>query len=270
MVRSALSVGTLAVILGCAYESPVAIIPVEIVNGNAVTAVRIGDEQIDVIVDTGGLGGIAISPRDLERLNVRFTGDSIERTDSAGDTFEARAFFVPELFLGGHRFSEVPGFERISSTSGFAGGPPMNVVGRALLHDFTVVVDYANGEIRLYSPEQARNVCGTLTSELIEKEDDILALSIETDGGPMLALMDTGATYSFVQSKVVATRKLKTADDLYSTNTLQIGDRDFGPLEMVVLPINGAPEIDALVGANFFLNHKVCFDYGGRTVSFLD
>jgi predicted aspartyl protease len=262
--------GTSSVLLGCAFQSPVAIIPVEIVNGNAVTSARIGDEQIDVIVDTGGLGGIAISPEDLKRLKVIFTGDSIERTDSAGDTFESRAFVVPELFLGGHRFAAIPGFERVGSASGFAGGPPMNVLGRALLHDFTVVVDYPNGEIRLYSPDQAKNVCGTLTSELIEMEDDILALHIQTDGGQMLALMDTGATYSFVQSKVVASRKLKTVDDFYRTRTFRVGVRDFGPLEMVVLPINGAPEIDALVGANFFSNHEVCFDYSGRMVSFLD
>ena len=86
----------------------------------------------------------------------------------------------------------------------------------------------------------------------------------------MLALMDAGATYSFVQSKVVASRNLSTVDDFYTTKTMRIGDRDFGPLEMVVLPINGAPEIDALIGGYFFSRHKVCFDYGNLTVSFLD
>ena len=146
----------------------------------------------------------------------------------------------------------------------------MNVLGRSLLHEFTVVVDYPDGEIRLYSADQAKSVCGSLTSELIEKEDDILALSIETDGGQMLALMDTGATYSFVQSKVVASRNLDTVDDFYRTGTLRVGRRDFGPLEMVVLPINGAPDIDALIGANFFASHEVCFDYSGLSVSIDD
>ena len=266
LVRNSL-LGALLVLLGCASQTPVAVIHVEIVDGNPITSARIGDERIDVVVDTGGLGGMAISPADLERLTVTFTGKTIERTDAAGDTFESRVFIVPELFLGGHRFEEVEGFERIGSSGGFAGGPPMNVLGRALLHDFTVVVDYPNGEIRLYSPDQSRSVCGPSTSKLVEKDDNILALPFETDGGQMLALMDTGATYSFVQKEVVASRNLSTVDDFYRTSAFRVGGRDFGPLEMVVFPINGAPQIDALVGANFFSRHAVCFDYPGRKVS---
>ncbi|HZD10434.1 MAG TPA: hypothetical protein VE553_03760 [Candidatus Binatia bacterium] len=257
-------------LFGCVFEGPVAIIPVEIVNGNPVTTAKIGDELVDVVVDTGGFGGIAISPEDLQRLNVRFTGKSVERTDSAGNLFESRAFVIPALFLGGHRFTKISGFERVGASSGFAGGAPMNVLGRAVLHDFTVVVDYPNGEIRLYRPGQARKVCGAVTSELIEMQNDMLALPIQTDGGQMLALMDTGATYSFVQSKVVAARKLRTVDDSYRTKTLRIRDRDLGPLDMVALPIEGAPEIDAFIGTNFFSNYKVCFDYSGRRVSFID
>ncbi len=269
LVRCAL-LGTILVLLGCASQPPVAVIRVEIVNGNPTTSVRIGDEHIDVVVDTGGLGKIAISSEDLERISVTFTGGSIERTDAAGDTFESRVFIVPELFLGGHRSEEVEGFERIASSGGFAGGPPMNVLGRALMHDFTVVVDYPNGEIRLYSPDQSRKVCGPSISELIERDDNILVLPVETDGGRMLALMDTGATYSFIQKKVVTSRKLSTVDDLYTTSAFRVGSRDFGPLEMVVLPISGAPQIDALVGTNFFSRHAVCFDYRGRKVSIFD
>ena len=82
--------------------------------------------------------------------------------------------------------------------------------------------------------------------------------------------MDTGATFSFVQSKVIASRNLRAVDDFYTTSTLLVGDRDFGPLEMVVLPIDGAPGIDAFIGANFFSRQKVCFDYSSQTVSFLD
>lgn len=270
MVRYASLLWTLAVLAGCATSSPVAIIPVTIVQGNAVTTARIGDETVDLVVDTGGLGGVAISPEDLGRLKITFTGESIERTDAAGDIFKSRAFVVPELILGGHRFLNVNGFERIGSSSGFAGGSPINVLGRGLLHKFTVVVDYPNGQIRLYSQDDAASVCGTLTSEMIEKDDDMLALSVGTDGGQMLALMDTGATFSFVQTRVVTSRNLQVIDGLYTTNTFKVGNRDVGPLEMVALQIDGAPAIDALIGANFFSQHTVCFDYSRRRISMLD
>ncbi len=268
--KSTLLLGASVVLLGCASPRPVAVIQVEIVNGNPVTTARIGDEQIDVIVDTGGLGGIAISSDDLDRLDVMFTGETVVRTDALGSTFESRAYVVAEIIIGGKRFVNVGGFERTSSASGVAGGPPMNVLGRGLLHDYTVVVDYPDGEIRLYSRDHAGSICGAFAIDLIEMEDDILAAPIEADGGQMLVLMDTGATYSFVQREVVASRELETTDGIYRTGNFSIGGRDFGPLEMVVMPINGAPEIDALIGANFFTRHKACFDYGGRKVSILD
>ncbi len=239
-------------------------------HGNPVTSASIGDEQIDVIVDTGGLGVIAVSPVDLERLAVTFTGETIQRTDAAGDTFESREFIVPEMLLGGHRFQNVKGFERIGAAGGFAGGRPVNVLGRGLLHDYTVVVDYPGGEIRLYSPDQSRSVCGPPTSELIERDDEILAVPIESDGGRLLALMDTGATYSFIQSDVVDSRNLSTTDQVYRTRSFRLGGRDFGPLEMVSLPIDGAPQIDAIIGTNFFAGHVVCFDYRDRKFSVLD
>lgn len=270
MARNFLILAASALLLGCVSQVPIAIIPVEIVNGNPVTSARIGDVQIDVVVDTGGLGGIAISSDDLQRLNVNFTGDLVERTDAAGDTFESRAFVVPELFLGGTRFTTVQGFERVGSTNGFAGGAPINVLGRSLLHNYTVIVDYPNGQILLYSGEQGRSICGPATSELAENEDGQSALPIQADGGQMLALLDTGATYSFVQSKVIASRNLQVVDDLYKTDTLRIGDKELGPLDMVVLPIDGAPQIDVILGANFFSQQSVCFDFSRRTVAFLN
>lgn len=268
-IRITLFLAASVILTGCASHNPVAVIPIEILKGNPVATARIGDEQIDVVVDTGGLGRIAISSEDLNRLDVTFTGETVERTDAAGTTFESRAFVVPELILGNSRFVNVSGFERTGSLSGFAGGPPINVLGRTLLHEYTVVVDYPAGEIRLYSSGQARSVCGSVTIDLVEIEGDILALPVEIDGGQMLALMDTGATYSFLQSKVVALREMDAIDGLYETSTLVIGGRDFGPLQMAVLPINGAPDIDMFIGANFFSANKVCFDYRGRKLSIL-
>jgi predicted aspartyl protease len=258
-----------AVASGCASNQPLTVIPIEIIQGNAIASARVGTDPIDLVIDTGGFGGVAIAPEELDRLKVDFTGTSIERTDAAGQSFVSREFVIPELSLGGNQFSSVRGFERTNSASGFAGGEPISVLGRGFLHGFTVVVDYPNGRIELYDAAVGSRVCGPKLSDMTRNEDGHLVLHIQTDGGEMVALMDTGATYSFVQSKLVLSRNLHTVDDMYLTDTLQIGARDFGPLEMVVLPVDGASDIDAFVGANFFSEHKVCFDYINMTVSFL-
>jgi hypothetical protein len=210
-----------AVASGCASNQPLTVIPIEIIQGNAIASARVGTDPIDLVIDTGGFGGVAIAPEELDRLKVDFTGTSIERTDAAGQSFVSRE------------------------------------------------VDYPNGRIELYDAAVGSRVCGPKLSDMTRNEDGHLVLHIQTDGGEMVALMDTGATYSFVQSKLVLSRNLHTVDGMYLTDTLQIGARDFGPLEMVVLPVDGASDIDAFVGANFFSEHKVCFDYINMTVSFL-
>lgn len=56
-------------ITACAPELPIASIPIEIVDGNPITSANVGGQRIDLIIDTGGFGGIAIAPEDLGRLN---------------------------------------------------------------------------------------------------------------------------------------------------------------------------------------------------------
>lgn len=267
MIKLVAGLGVVLALSACAPLRPATVIPIEIVEGNAVTAARIGTETFDLIVDTGGFGGLAIAPKDLSRIQVVFTDTWTERTDAAGDSFKSREFLVPELFIGSRSFKSVHGYERNSSTSGFAGGEPINVLGRAFLQQYTVVVDYPNGRIELYEPNQGASICGEKLSDLFMNQDEHLIVRIQTDAGGMLALMDTGATYSFVQSSVVESREMSIDDDLYTTTMLKIGNRDFGRFEMVVLPIYGAPEIDALIGSNFFARHKVCFDYKNRSLS---
>ncbi len=86
----------------------------------------------------------------------------------------------------------------------------------------------------------------------------------------MIIRMDTGATYSFIQRHVVASRNLDTPDGFFRSRSIRIGGQEFGPLEMVVFPMEGALEIDALIGANFFSSHEVCFDFKERRMSILD
>jgi hypothetical protein len=41
----------------------------------------------------------------------------------------------------------------------------------------------------------------------------------------------------------------------------------FGPQRMVALELPGVPDIEGVIGSNFFASHRVCFDYARGTVS---
>jgi hypothetical protein len=78
---------------------------------------------------------------------------------------------------------------------------------------------------------------------------------------------DTGATYSLVQEAVAVGRGLRLQDDRYATRRLALGSVDMGPHRMVVLELPGVPDIDGVLGSNFFATHRVCFDHERRIVS---
>lgn len=78
---------------------------------------------------------------------------------------------------------------------------------------------------------------------------------------------DTGATYSFVHKAVANARQLTLDDDLYSTQRFAMGNLDAGPMDLVAIELGGIPEVDALIGFNFFEKHRVCFGYQRFTVS---
>ena len=42
---------------------------------------------------------------------------------------------------------------------------------------------------------------------------------------------------------------------------------DAGDMELVAMDLTGVPDLDGLIGFNFFQNHRVCFDYARGTVS---
>jgi hypothetical protein len=38
-------------------------------------------------------------------------------------------------------------------------------------------------------------------------------------------------------------------------------------MQLVAIDLPGLPDLDGLIGYNFFEKHRVCFDYARRTVS---
>jgi hypothetical protein len=245
------------------------VIPVELKGGNNFTTVRIGSVDLKAVIDTGGWHDIGIAPEAVAKLHVRFTGTLTERTDGGGNKFRGREFRIPALQLGGVTYRNILGFERRQAASGDFGGPPLfeALIGRGFLERYTVVVDYPHQRFELYPASRAREVCGPVTATILPNADGFMFSTIQTDDGPMNLGWDTGATYSFVQKSLANARRLGLKDDLYSTRRFAMGQLDAGAMDLVAIDLTGVPDVDGLIGFNFFEKHRVCFDYARRTVS---
>ena len=262
----------LLLLLPCTAPAPseaAVVIPVALEDGNNFATVRINGVKLRTVIDTGGWHAIGIVPDALAKLHVEFTGKTTALADSAGSKYEAREFRIASMQLGGVTFHDVLGFER-RATSGAGGleAPEFDaVIGSDFLEHYTVVVDYPHKRFELHPSGSAQAVCGAATATMLPSEDGIMFSTIHTDSGVMNLGWDTGATYSVLQKTVADLRGLPLKDDFYSTRRFALDHFDAGGMELVSVDMAGVPDLDGLIGYNFFEHHRVCFDYAGHTVS---
>lgn len=244
----------------------VTVIPIRLQGEGHLAIVRIDDISLNAIIDTSGYHAVGISPSALQRLRVRYSSGAVERIDGEGHRFRGREFQIDRLRLGDTVFENVRGFERLEHDSGAFGGSPFEVsIGRDFLQHFTVVIDYPNNQIELHRYRAVPGVCRGSVADLRQSAGGIHYSVVTTADGPMRLAWDTGAAYSIIQQDLVRARGLDSADGRFTTR-LAIGARSLGAHRMIVMSLPGVPDIDGLLGANFFARHRVCVDYGRRQV----
>lgn len=247
----------------CAAQT---VVPLQLEDEDYIATLRIGDAHLKAVLDTSGGYGIAIAPEALSRLRVRFNGDTVERTGMGGEKFRGRDFVIPSMELGDTVFLSVDGFER--RHGGGHGDTPYDVViGNAFLERYTVVIDYPRQRLELHPPGRGSSVCGAPSAALTPTQNRIVFSSVRTDSGVMNLGWSSGATYSVVLKTVAYLRGLTLKDGFYSTRRFALGDVNAGPVDMAAFDVSGIPDLDGLIGSDFFERFRVCFDYAERTVS---
>ena len=86
-----------------------------------------------------------------------------------------------------------------------------------------------------------------------------IVITAETDLGTKRLVLDTGATHSALRGVL----EVAPPDELplSKSNTLLIGNHDFGKWEFVMYPIpKEAHDIDGILGIDFFLEHSIYID----------
>lgn len=240
------------------------VIPIEIQYGNPIATAVIDDQELRLIVDSGGYS-LGLRPEVVKSLDIDQTEKKTSTTDVHGSTRESWSFRISSLEFGGHKFSDLSAYEwdipeplaqRIPAIDG--------TLGRDFLNQYVAVYDYGNAKITLYDRrEQLADSCTGVEVPLIEHPEQIIATEIEVDHGNLRAIWDTGATHSFLKAHVAEMQKipLETDEDtagFYNSDTFGLGGSDFGPLDFVTLPYIEPKNIDVFIGRNVFARHVIC------------
>jgi len=240
------------------------VIPIEVSYSNPITTALIGDLEVRLVVDSGGLL-LGLRPEVIAILKLEHLGEETSRTNIFGETTESDLFTVPLVTIGGTEYSNFAAYEWSAPPPLAKRTPPVDgIIGRDFLNDFVVIYNYGESTITLYdNSEQIANECEGVEIPLLEHPERVIVSEIEVDNGTVAAIWDTGATHSFVKAHIAAEREfLLVADDdgteFYYSQKFAVGGSDFGPLDFASLPFVEPNNVDVFVGRNFFAEHVVC------------
>lgn len=246
------------------------VLPLTFDDGNVYVAARIDDVPLRLIVDTGGKGSLQLTAAAISKVRLEMKPAVVTRIDAVGNEYRGRAFEVAELRIDDTAFHEVLGFVRGEAAGGLTGALPADgLIGMEFLRPYVARFDYRSNSLTLYREHQRGEAAGACEGRQVPVKNHPLRFwysDATTDHGRFRMVWDSGATYSFVSTDVVASMKLPVADGLYETGKLILGATDYGPVDFVTVDLH-VPEVDMLLGYNFFERHAICFDGPRSTVT---
>ncbi len=268
------------------------VLPVVFQDGEPIIAVTVNGVAGHMILDTGsGITTFTLQARD------RFTlpDDQTQRTNLSGIGNSSGHYnsFVETMQFGDitvHSLSKLAVDMRFSK-----GITADGIVGSDLLKDYDVDLDLAHGQVIVYNgrncPEQRPD--WTATAELLPPSSLRRALganftSVEVDGKPANAEIDSGATSIVIERSFAATLGVtddvlkqdrqgqvlgvgtKTAPSaLHTFKTLKVGSQTIARPRLVVTALgttNLVHDYQILLGEPYLRTHRVWISYPGYQV----
>ena len=244
-------------------------LPLTFIQSNPVTTITVGNQTVQVIVDTGG-GAVTLSKEIIDSAGGIRLADSQVSTSAFGRDVKHQRFRVPVVTIGSQTFHDMAVLQALDTD----GAPIPNGIGRQFLSQYFVVVDYAGGSITLW-PVNAKNAadknCGSTRIPMQHTEEDQLAVSdFGTQVGGLRLLWDTGASYSALPETLAEKLQLATIvrgnTKFWQAKVFSAAGHDFGPVEFVLQPLQLPGDFEGMLGRNFFEHHVVCLDYKLREI----
>lgn len=165
-------------------------VPMQMMDGRPTIDVVVAEgERLRLVVDTGFVGEMAISPEAALRMGLKPTG-SIQVGDPSGrNAMQVDTFNIAKLNVGGLEFhgvmaSALP--QRRPSLDAVDG-----VLGLGLLHDLFVTIDYGQGRLMLSHRSFAAKD-GAHTVRLLQDASGLLRLPVTVGSHKLLLDLDTG------------------------------------------------------------------------------
>jgi hypothetical protein len=216
----------------------------------------IDGKPISLFLDFGSSKTLAIKQSVLKKLSVSYGDAAGHFTSWTGLVSKVKPFTAHNFSAGTIRRSTIDGTSLPDHLYNF---PQDGSLGFGFLRNFLVVFDYAHGEVRLYPPNNPvalQKECGAGTYAINDRIG-VAEVSAETELGTRIFLLDTGANRDVARPG--GNPVLGKPGTLFEFKKFQLGGHDLGKHSFLLVPY-AAPDVDGVLGRDFFSKHVVCID----------
>lgn len=217
---------------------------------------KIDGKPVSLFLDFGGYKNLSLKQHVLENLEVTYKNETEHFTSSTGVLSTVKTFTAHNFQAGTVRLSTIDG---ASLPDGLYRFPQDGYLGFGFLKAFLVVFDYAHGEARLYpsnNPKLMQSECGTNVFP-VEVAKGVAEVDVETELGKRVFSFDTGSNQNVARPG--KNPVLGAPGTLFKYQKFKLGNHDLGAESFLIIPY-AAPDVDGVLGRNFFSKHIVCID----------
>ncbi len=261
-------------------------IPVFLVSQSfhPVIKAKINENDYVLHIDSGSCKNLSLRKNIINKINEKYWTKNIETYDFRGNRYDQPIYSVPDVKIGPLKFlnnqvaEESLEFEentnlwpdiKASKTRYYHGR-----VGWTFFKNYCALFDFSNFTIVISDNvrELEQNSVLNLKDYVsipYTVENNILVISIETDLGKQKVCLDSGASFCFFKDKIVdpSNRKqLSPKKSCFHSSKLVIGGCDFGDWGFAITDMCDQLNLDGCLGADFFLEHAVCFDFSNEMI----
>ena len=251
-------------------EAGVIRIPIHLEGGMPWVDATIDGRTVRLLLDLGGFDAVALIPRELDEIQVTWTGRSRTTFSAMGESARAREYLLKDFRLGGIVFPEVRGFEdllhgkqRAVARSGY--------LGLGILRRFRLIIDYPARKLVLIWPDAATPsdyAVERWPSVGLSSNSDGVMARVNLDGADRLMVWDTGASHCVLKSGLEGGAPVRdlSGHPFAGLKSMIIGDHDFGAQDFALLDFK-QPKADGFIGYSFFAKHAVYVDFEQRLLA---
>lgn len=240
-------------------------VPLQLINGIPFVNISVGAAQARVMFDSGGRLGISLPAQTVERSgSVQVLDEKKKFQDLQGKVYEVPRILAAKVVIGSTLLAPVKG-QLHTQWGGAPEGPEAELtraraggaIGLEAFANFPLLFDYQRRTMSILDAgELARLGLPQWRALDLQYGDEGPLLILAVEGKQLRFVLDTGAQVNLIKEGLACDTN-QACELRDASGTLNLATKVYRTR------MDGAP-FDGILGAPFFLGHRVVFDVKGK------